>query len=340
MSNRTRTGTARTNAARTNTAKEEKENQAPAWHAAARRVAGQFDDDELEKKFDVEGLNTIDIVYARRENDEAQRRIVAQEAKLKEQEVLNARLLREIEALKTRGVNEMDPKEDAGVESIPSMLQDALEEERARNQELQRRLDELTHQSSATEEMEKIPRPRGSAGNNFNIRNEMGLGGSRANREIYKALLRNIRDLTLTAGIEWERPWSEISAGAKAKLFEVARLRHPILERYVNDWATEEIVKQFTKNKRRNGYRHNWLEVPEKYKYLQANSAKRDPSASRKRRTATTVQKNVAVKMPTSNKSKSKAVKGKGKASTVTESDAEDESMGEVGGEDGEEDEY
>ncbi|KAJ7440627.1 hypothetical protein B0H11DRAFT_2205136 [Mycena galericulata] len=245
--------------------------------------------------------------------------------KLKEQEVLNARLLREIEALKTRGVNEMDPKEDAGVESISDpQIADALEEERARNQELQRRLDELTHQSSATEEMEKIPRPRGSAGNNFNIQNEMGLGGSRANREIYKALL--------------------------------ARLRHPILERYVNDWATEEIVKQFTKNKRRNGYRHNWLEVPEKYKYLQANSAKRDPSASRKRRTATTVQKNVAVKMaakkastkaavnkkkkPTSNKSKSKAVKGKGKASTVAESDAEDESMGEVGGEDGEEDEY
>ncbi|KAJ7442915.1 hypothetical protein B0H11DRAFT_470882 [Mycena galericulata] len=251
----------------------------------------------------------------------------------------------------------MDPKEDAGAESVSDpQIADALEEERARNQELQRRLDELTHQSSATEEMEKIARPRGSAGNNFNIQNEMGLGGSRANREIYKALLRNIRDLTLAAGIEWERPWSEISAGAKAKLFEVARLRHPILERYVNDWATEERVKQFTKNKRRNGYRHNWLEVPEKYKYLKANSAKRDPSASRKRRTATTAQKNVAVKMaakkastkvvvakrkkPASTKSKSKAVKGKAKATTITESDAEDESMGEVEGEDGEEDEY
>lgn len=74
-----------------------------------------------------------------------------------------------------------------------------------------------------------------------------------------------------------------------------AREKHPILERYVNDWATEEIIKQFTKNKRRRCYQKNWLEVPEKYAYLKNNSAKRDPSASRKRRTVAAAPKKVAI---------------------------------------------
>jgi hypothetical protein len=69
-----------------------------------------------------------------------------------------------------------------------------LEEERSKNAELQRRLDELerANLSSRSENGPKnIARPAGSAGKDFNIQNEMGLG-SRANREIYKTLL--VRD--------------------------------------------------------------------------------------------------------------------------------------------------
>lgn len=63
-----------------------------------------------------------------------------------------------------------------------------------------------------------------------------------------------------------------------------ARDQHSFLKRFVNDWATEEIVKQFMKNKCKNHYRNGWLEPPAKYAYLKQNSSMRDPTASRTKR--------------------------------------------------------
>jgi hypothetical protein len=63
-----------------------------------------------------------------------------------------------------------------------------------------------------------------------------------------------------------------------------AREQNPFLARFVGDWATKEIVKQFLKNKRRNHYRNGWLDVPEKYAYLKNNASKRDPTGSRKKK--------------------------------------------------------
>ena len=63
-----------------------------------------------------------------------------------------------------------------------------------------------------------------------------------------------------------------------------ARTQHPFLAQFERDWATEEIIKQFVKNKRKNHYVNGWLEVPERYAYLKKNSMKRNPSASRSKR--------------------------------------------------------
>jgi hypothetical protein len=63
-----------------------------------------------------------------------------------------------------------------------------------------------------------------------------------------------------------------------------ARDQHPFLARFERDWATEEIVKQFTKNKRKNHYANGWLDVPARYTYLKQNSMKRNPTASRSKR--------------------------------------------------------
>jgi hypothetical protein len=52
----------------------------------------------------------------------------------------------------------------------------------------------------------------------------------------------------------------------------------------VNDWATEEIVKQYMKNKRKHHYKNGWLDVPERYAYLKDNAYKRNPTSSRKKR--------------------------------------------------------
>ncbi|KAJ7119408.1 hypothetical protein C8R44DRAFT_877838 [Mycena epipterygia] len=343
---------------------QEKENQVPGaptvTPGCAVTTPSDSDEDrfgeEIEKKYNIEGLNIIDVVYARRENDAALLRITAQETKLKEQGELNARLLRELEALKTHGPtnNAQMVIEDPGKSLTDAQITDALEEERAKNAELQKRLEALSGQKMP-DNPEQVPRPAGSAGNNYNIQNEMGLGGSRANREIYLALLRDLGELTHTAAIDWERPWFEIPAGATAKLFDVARAKHPILERYVNDWATEEIVKQFTKNKRRHSYQKNWLDVPAKYAYLKNNSAKRDPSASRKRRAVAAAPKKVASAKKAAKKKEATVAKKtgkpkpkpkpkalvKGKKKVVVESDEDDNdnSMGEAGADDDQDEE-
>ncbi|KAJ3494992.1 hypothetical protein NLJ89_g10700 [Agrocybe chaxingu] len=127
-------------------------------------------------------------------------------------------------------------------------------------------------------------RPKGTAGKDFSIQIAMGLAGSNKKGAKYTAILRSLRDLVLQSRINWELPWSQIPASEKSKLFQVARERHPVLKRYMNDWATEEIVKRYMKNKRAHHYASGWLEVPEKYQYLKENSSKRDPNGSRVKR--------------------------------------------------------
>lgn len=60
-----------------------------------------------------------------------------------------------------------------------------------------------------------------------------------------------------------------------------ARENHPFLKRYRYDWATEEIVKQYFKNKRKHAYRSKWLKPPMKYQHLTEVSQKRTTSSSR-----------------------------------------------------------
>jgi pyrroloquinoline quinone (PQQ) biosynthesis protein C len=111
----------------------------------------------------------------------------------------------------------------------------------------------------------------------------------------------------MNARINWEVSWGQVPAQDKAKLFEVvstsdrqaidheltrdgqARDQHPFLAKFERDWATEEIVKQFVKNKRKNHYAHGWLEVPAKYAYLKQNAMKRNRTASRSKRAMKTV---------------------------------------------------
>jgi hypothetical protein len=44
------------------------------------------------------------------------------------------------------------------------------------------------------------------------------------------------------------------------------------------------LVKQYLKNRRGNHYANGWLDVPAKYNYLKGNSAKRNPTGSRKKK--------------------------------------------------------
>ncbi|KAI0373515.1 hypothetical protein BV20DRAFT_920496, partial [Pilatotrama ljubarskyi] len=104
-----------------------------------------------------------------------------------------------------------------------------------------------------------IPRPSGSAGDGFNLRREMGLENKpRLYRSIqvsscilpFHCTQRTIRSLVGNAGIDHRLVWRRQPKDVLGKLFRVARKRQPYLHRFVNDWATEELVKQYLKNRR------------------------------------------------------------------------------------------
>ncbi|KAJ7138715.1 hypothetical protein C8R43DRAFT_1131884 [Mycena crocata] len=103
-----------------------------------------------------------------------------------------------------------------------------------------------------------VERPASTTGTNFSIQWAMWLGSGRENRAIYLVLMRNMHDLTLQAGLNWELVWAKIPTGVKEKLVTVNRHRH--------------------------AYKMGWLEPPPQYTYLKTNSAKRDQSAPHGRR--------------------------------------------------------
>jgi hypothetical protein len=48
--------------------------------------------------------------------------------------------------------------------------------------------------------------------------------------------------------------------------------------------VTEELVKQYLKNRCGNHYANGWLNAPAKYDYLKGNLAKHNPGGSRKKK--------------------------------------------------------
>ncbi|KAJ7845963.1 hypothetical protein B0H14DRAFT_3454699 [Mycena olivaceomarginata] len=252
--------------------------------------------DAMDSKFDIiDNDKTQEIVFLRQSHDLADRKIL-------ETQAANEALQKELDELKSAAT--------AGARF------EELEKAQAANAALRKKVQALADKQRIhdldSDVNENVPRPA-------NIQNEMGLGGNANDREQYLAIMRNMHDLTHQASINWEQPRAKTPAGAKEKLFAVARERHPILKRYENDWATEELVKQYIKNKRRHGYRKGFLERPAQYDYLKTNSAKRNPSAPRGPRVAVRRSKKVAEK-----KAAVKA-KGKSKAKPRTKQVVEDD---------------
>lgn len=91
------------------------------------------------------------------------------------------------------------------------------------------------------------------------------------------------------------------------------------MKRFRNDWATEELIKQFFKNKRSRAYQQGWLEVPTKYTYLKDNAGKRSTDGSR-------VKKANAILAAKKNKRRQNTkAKGKGKATQHREIEEDEE---------------
>ncbi|KAJ7879219.1 hypothetical protein B0H14DRAFT_2566823 [Mycena olivaceomarginata] len=374
--------------------KKQDENRPPSPVPKLTEKQSQALNEYLAKRYDAEGCNTADIVYARMENDAQRAKLTEQAAHLESEQKRSEDLARQLRELQA-GLGDKpdasgtDPIEHGnggpnidGPDSIPGRnggatgpgasssvehgnggahgndtadgnvdestgTADALEKENTALKAKIARLLAKDTSGAQGEPREPIARPGGTAGMHFSIQEAMGLAGSHADYEQYKAIQRskrNVRDLVLNARINWELPWKRIPVQQKASLFDIARKRHPYLAEFHNDWATEELVKQFIKNRRNNAYKNEWIPVPAQYGYLKANTSKRDRSAPRGRQNklaqagaASKAAEKKKTAAPAGKRAKiSSKSKGKKKAVVDSEDDTADDdaSMSNAGSED------
>ncbi|KAF8982144.1 hypothetical protein BDQ17DRAFT_1337015 [Cyathus striatus] len=57
-----------------------------------------------------------------------------------------------------------------------------------------------------------------------------------------------VKELAICGRLNWELTWKEISTSNKVKVYQLACEKQPFLKWFRNDWATEEIIKQYFKN--------------------------------------------------------------------------------------------
>jgi len=97
------------------------------------------------------------------------------------------------------------------------------------------------------------------------------------------------------------------------------------MARYVNDWATEMIVRQWMKNKRSYAVQKGFLEVKPKWEYLKENAAKRSnaPRGNGKRKATSQGLSRPAAKKVQLAKTSTKG-QGKAKATVVNGDDGDD----------------
>ncbi|OSC98299.1 hypothetical protein PYCCODRAFT_1018863 [Trametes coccinea BRFM310] len=80
----------------------------------------------------------------------------------------------------------------------------------------------------------RIPKPKGTAGNSYNLCTAMGLDGD---PELYETIRTDVREIVHRAGLDYSLVWNKQPLGVITRIFDLARERHPILRRYAHDWA-------------------------------------------------------------------------------------------------------
>lgn len=112
----------------------------------------------------------------------------------------------------------------------------------------------------------------------------------------------------------------------------------PDMGRYINDWATEAIVRQWMKNKRSYAVQKGFLDVKPKWEYLKNNSTKRTdaPRGNGKRKATSQGSSGPAAKKARSAKASPRmSAKGKGKCNSRATAVGDDDDNEEGGEEEG-----
>ncbi|OJT08401.1 hypothetical protein TRAPUB_689 [Trametes pubescens] len=96
-----------------------------------------------------------------------------------------------------------------------------------------------------------IPRPNG---NGWSIREAMDL-----DRVDYAEIQRTVRSLVIRSQLDWTDDFRRQDADKLATMFRAARKSHPVLRRYINNWATAAIARQYMQNKRKHAYKQGYI---------------------------------------------------------------------------------
>ncbi|KAI8990585.1 hypothetical protein BD414DRAFT_535874 [Trametes punicea] len=142
------------------------------------------------------------------------------------------------------------------------------EELEAEVRRLQARLSD--RQKEHNTPVERIPKPRGTAGNDYNLCTAMGLD---SDPELYETIRTDVRDIVHRAGLDYSLVWHKQPLSIISRIFDLARERHPILQRYAHDWATADLVKG---NLRRTRYYRKKGRIKLKEKRLRAKGIEKD----------------------------------------------------------------
>ncbi|KAI0826920.1 hypothetical protein BC628DRAFT_1372643 [Trametes gibbosa] len=96
-----------------------------------------------------------------------------------------------------------------------------------------------------------IPRPQGTG---WSIREAMEMDAPD-----YAEVQRTIRSLVIRSQLDWTEDFRRQDADKLSTLFRAARKAHPVLRRYVNNWATAAIARQYMQNKRKHAYKQGYI---------------------------------------------------------------------------------
>nr|GAT42466.1 predicted protein [Mycena chlorophos] len=124
---------------------------------------------------------------------------------------------------------------------------------------------------------------------------QMALGMTNKGKE-YNAYISGVRDLAKHAGLNRLLPLSEQDDAAVLLVCQAAREQFSRLARCPKDWGTKRILAQYLKNQCAAAVRRGQKKRNPRYDHLVANSAKRDPHASRTKLVKTYRERRAAAK--------------------------------------------
>jgi len=74
-----------------------------------------------------------------------------------------------------------------------------------------------------------------------------------------RCIQREVHSLTIQAGLDCADDFKNQPAAQLGLVYKLAREMFPVLERFPNDWATAEMVKQYLYNKRKNSVKKGYI---------------------------------------------------------------------------------